>query len=542
MTDVTSPQEAEAERRSRDEGDEGKNDWCEERGARDVNVQLEARYALNTIATEIKNGRVLKSDPVRLRSYNGKLVGPVIEVRPGDTLNVFLKNELPRVPPPPPPSLPPGTPPPNNLPHGFNVTNLHFHGLHVSPAGNSDNVMIAAGPGDRLQYEVKIPRDHPAGTYWYHPHKHGSVTLQVASGMAGALIVRGDIDRVPAISKARERILVFQQIAYELNAQGIGEVETYVPTFTPLGGWPMLIRRGRRFTINGEVEPTLTLKPGEVQRWRFIHAGTREPLLVKLVKRDPKTRVEVPIPQYQIALDGITTGFIDKVDVTELHPAYRADVLVRAVNENGKPLPEGVYWLVDENPAAAGTPSRDLARVVVKGDKREMKLPKESELRGLAPYKPIEDDEITGVQEAHFSIDPPSLIPPPPPAPPPRFLINGKEFDPHAPPRRLKLGAVEEWNISSRDLDHPFHIHVNPFMFRRADGRVVWKDTVNLAPLQSMKIRTRYERYVGVFMVHCHILVHADLGMAETMEIVAPRLAHDHVDDPPTPPVPPPHH
>ncbi|WP_164016424.1 multicopper oxidase family protein [Pyxidicoccus trucidator] len=526
MRDESIPEREEV-RRSPDERDREENDWCEERPNKDVDVRLEVRYALNKIAKTLKDGKVVASDEVRLRSYNGKLVGPVIEVRPGDTLNVFLNNNLPEIPPPPPP--PPGTPPPpNNIPHGFNATNLHFHGLHVSPAGISDNVMIAAGPGDRLQYEVKIPRDHAAGTYWYHPHKHGSVTLQVASGMVGALIIRGDIDRVPAIKKAKERIFVFQQIAYELNAQGIGEVERYAPTFTPLGGWPVLIQQGRRFTINGEVEPTFILKPGEVQRWRFIHAGTREPLQVKLVKRDPKTRAEVPIPQYQIALDGITTGFIDRVDVTELHPAYRADVLVRAVDDKGKPLPEGVYWLVDENPAARGTPSRDLARVVVKGGKCEMALPKESELKGLAPFKPIEDDEITGTQEAHFSIDPPNPNPPPPPAVQPKFLINGKEFDPHAPPRKLKLDAVEEWNISSRDLDHPFHIHVNPFMFKRADGRVVWKDTINLAPLQSMKVRTRYTRYIGVFMVHCHILVHADLGMAETMEIVAPRPAHVH--------------
>jgi FtsP/CotA-like multicopper oxidase with cupredoxin domain len=527
MNEEAVPEVEELRRSGEERGDE-ENEWCEERPNRDVNVRLEVRYALNKIAKKIQDGKVLESDEVRLRSYNGQLVGPIIEVRPGDTLNVFLNNKLPQPQPPPPP--PPGGNP-NNTPHGFNVTNLHFHGLHVSPAGNSDNVMIAAGPGDRLQYEVKIPRDHPAGTYWYHPHKHGSVTLQVASGMAGAIIIRGDIDRVPAINKAKERIFVFQQIAYTLNAQGVGEVETYVPAFTPFG-WPQLVAMGRRFTINGVVEPTLTLKPGEVQRWRFIHAGTREPLQVKLVKRDPRTGAETPIPQYQIALDGITTGYLDKVEVTELHPAYRADVLVRAVDDKGKPLPEGVYWLVDENPAARGTPSRDLARVVVKGGKCEMKLPKESELKCLAPFKPIEDDELTGTQEAHFSIDPPNPIPVPG-QPPPKFLINGKEFDPHAPPRKLKLDAVEEWNISSRDLDHPFHIHVNPFMFKRADGRVVWKDTINLAPLQSMKVRTRYKRYVGVFMVHCHILVHADLGMAESMEIVAPRLAHDHVDEHP---------
>ena len=101
---------------------------------------------------------------------------------------------------------------------------------------------------------MKIPRDHPAGTYWYHPHKHGSVTLQIASGMVGALIIRGDIDRVPAIQKAREHIFVFQQIPYKLNpresARWRGASHLHSRGLAPAG------RMGRRFTINGVVEPT----------------------------------------------------------------------------------------------------------------------------------------------------------------------------------------------------------------------------------------------------------------------------------------------
>src|SRR4029077_14427004 len=82
-------------------------------------------------------------------------------------------------------------------------------------------------PGVSFQYEYNIPPDHPAGTFWYHSHRHGSTALQVSSGMAGALIVRGD--RLPTPSEhgdidtllknrdgspVTERILVLQAIQY----------------------------------------------------------------------------------------------------------------------------------------------------------------------------------------------------------------------------------------------------------------------------------------------------------------------------------------
>ena len=68
---------------------------------------------------------------------------------------------------------------------------MHFHGLHVSPTGNSDNVLLNIAPQTHFEYEVNIPFDHPSGTFWYHPHRHGSTAMQVASGASGPLIVRG---------------------------------------------------------------------------------------------------------------------------------------------------------------------------------------------------------------------------------------------------------------------------------------------------------------------------------------------------------------
>ncbi len=483
------------------------------RAPTDLSFKLELAYATHRICRVTEDGVCKAWDEVKLRSYNGKLGGPLIEAIPGDTLNIALMNRLPPEPDEHSPHVMHDHP--MTEPHGFNTSNLHFHGLHVSPAGNADNVMLEISPGRHFHYEVKIPKDHPAGTYWYHAHKHGSAALHIGSGMAGPLIIRGDIDRVPAIRAAREQIILFQQIPYKLvddptmpghQANMVESYDLFGPTV-----WPTL---GRRFTLNGVVEPTYEMFPGEVQRWRFIHAGLREGLKLRWVRRVGDQ--EIALPQFQIAHDGITTGRIDTVTETELFPAYRVDVMVRATEPDGRPLKPGTYFLVDNSVTG---PAHTLARIVVKGPPRRMFLPRPQELAPLAPFKTIEDDDITGHQEAVFSIDT-SVTPP-------RFLINGKPFDPHHA-RILSLGAVEEWTVSSLNFNHPFHIHVNPFQLKTDDGKILWKDTLLVPAGKTFKLRTRYERYIGQFMMHCHIVEHGDLGMAELIEVVPDGGEHEH--------------
>ena len=84
--------------------------------------------------------------------HAGALMGPTIRLRPGDVLRLGLENRLPAC--------------TAMAAHGcVNDTNIHTHGLWVSPAGNSDNVLIAVPPGGRFDYEYLIPNDHPAGTF-----------------------------------------------------------------------------------------------------------------------------------------------------------------------------------------------------------------------------------------------------------------------------------------------------------------------------------------------------------------------------------------
>lgn len=243
----------------------------------DVCYDLRIRYATG----RIRNPNFAESDPrgydnVKLRSYVGEVVdaagavaaplefvAPQVELRPGDTFRMTLHNDLAKAEDMGLPWRPPcaAAAPTHNDPHcaNFNLTNLHAHGLWVSPVGNSDNVLLTINPGVSFTYEYNIPQDHPAGTFWYHSHRHGSTGPQVASGMAGTLIIRGDRqpqlagqswaapgdvdvilprpgmeDRAEAGPRFPERVMLFQQIVYACrNPDGtIKRVDPAVPTST----------------------------------------------------------------------------------------------------------------------------------------------------------------------------------------------------------------------------------------------------------------------------------------------------------------------
>src|SRR5262245_25251142 len=93
-----------------------------------------------------------------LRTYEGNVPGPTLRLRPGDILRIRLVNEL-------PPNTDP-VPLDMMLPHHFNTTNFHLHGLHVRPDGISDNIFRSMEPGQSYDIEVVVPHDNTRGTYW----------------------------------------------------------------------------------------------------------------------------------------------------------------------------------------------------------------------------------------------------------------------------------------------------------------------------------------------------------------------------------------
>jgi FtsP/CotA-like multicopper oxidase with cupredoxin domain len=397
----------------------------------------------------IRNPAQGRPDPVRLRSYRGTdvdpnhpYVAPTIEATPGDTVRIKLQNQL-----PPDPDCNTQAQADINNPHCFNGTNLHSHGVWVSPTGNSDNVLVSINPGVTFEYEYNIPADHPAGTFWYHPHRHGSTALQVGSGMAGALIIRGDrpptkdangdldtLLKSPQGVAMTERVLLFEQIPYACTKDGklkyidpekktvdwscapgeVGEIVSY-DQFGP-GTWE---QSGRFTTVNGRVRPIFAnAKTGETERWRLIHGGVRSPITVEFRKLDvtdffqrEKTLSAAdqdrfakerctgqPVPYILAAADGLTLNEGQVRTSVPMQPGYRDDLLVN--------FPEpGIYCVVNKPSAANASPDQTatstgvLGFVRVKGD-RVVKDPVKEIIRQLSvnatKYAPAVAREVIG--------------------------------------------------------------------------------------------------------------------------------------------------
>jgi len=491
-----------------------------------VEVTLTVSIKIHEIDSDVAGKQ---SDRIRTRSYNCSLCGPVIRVRPGDQLRVHLKNEIKR-------TEPDEEPQPNSTaPHGFNVTNLHTHGLNVSPSGRSDNVFLDVGPEESIHLCFDIPEDHPCGTFWYHAHKHGSVALQLAGGMAGVLIVDGEgdkrsLDEQPAIKEAtkpeHEKILVFQQIPYTPDDSGKVVDVKWQDVYAPPADKIERAAKGKlkRYTlVNGEMVPTISMRPGEVQRWRCVHGGLEESLALALVKADTKLEdvndKKKRVPLYEIAVDGLPLGRLETwhAKPVELQPGYRSDLLVSA--------PEPGHYLLVSQPIDDGTQSVtghpqgliNLARVEVTGAAMNppMKLPSDDDLKdypekqGLKPIPKVDasrDVEFRSVDETKT------------------YVVNKQPFDKDRILFCPKLGDAEEWTLRPAAGFHPFHVHVNPFVIDRIteDGKPhpTWRDTLFISEdIGKVKVRTRFNKFTGKTVLHCHNLRHEDQGMMAAFRI-----------------------
>jgi FtsP/CotA-like multicopper oxidase with cupredoxin domain len=104
------------------------------------------------------------------------------------------------------------------------------------------------------------------------------------------------------------------------------------------------------------------------------------------------------------------------------------------------------------------------------------------------------------------------------------FQINGVSFDPNRIDTRVQLGSTEDWVIVNNDvMDHPFHLHVNPFQVVNSSGQLpaerAWKDTILVKAGQETKIRVTFQDFAGRTVYHCHNLDHEDLGLMGVLQI-----------------------
>jgi len=399
--------------------------------------------------------------------YNSAYIPPVLRARVGDTMRITFKNDLPADP-----------------------SNLHYHGLCVSPQGRSDNVFIHVHPGQQFDYEVRIPdngRQRP-GLFWYHPHAHGVVAKQMLGGMSGALVIDGAEQLFPILRDLPERFFLFKDAE-------IGEDDDVL-------------------SINGQLNPMVQIRPGEAQFWRIANIGATTFIKFRIAG----------VTLHVVATDGHALSRPRSMTEFFLGPGQRVDAL--AIGP-----PPGEYdmrTVAFQNEAwKKPDPPRQLATIVSEGPPAAeadlaAEIPRQHVLgeRWIADVRSV---PIARRRTLAYSRTPDRHA----------FMINGRVMDEDRVDETVRLGDTEEWTIVNTDRQyHSFHIHQTAFLVTEVNGvpqnEDSLRDTFSTPPATDagpgvLKVVIPFTDpvIVGRFVYHCHAVDHEDKGMMGIVEVVA---------------------
>lgn len=409
------------------------------------------------------------------------------------------------------------------------------------------------------------------GTHWYHGHKHGSTALNLANGMAGALIIEGNYDDVLKPFYTKQVVIVFQQYGAQVNLLRAADPNASKNVNADL------------VFVNGEYQPALQMNPNEMQLWRIVNACHQKALAINSptpnglqwvqtaqdgVQFDPEnppgtpgtlanpanynpavTNANFPVPAIAPTAPATMPS-----SSGSLAPANRIDLLVLAPSTPGDYL----VTIPGKNPVTLFT-----VKVVQNTNATVISNPMPFPTTAQFPKMPefladIDPAKVTVRRDLHFAsvganntAKNRSAVAP---YPPPKHTINGKQFDSHIDQAML-LGATEEWTMynDSPGAAHPFHIHINPFQVVeilnpaisknpvKLAGPWMWWDNFAIPPAAVppdgdgktqvsgyFKMLTRFVDYTGMYVLHCHILGHEDRGMMQLVEVVTNTTTMQH--------------
>jgi FtsP/CotA-like multicopper oxidase with cupredoxin domain len=391
-----------------------------------------------------------------LWTYGGTLPGPLIEARAGDTVRLHFTNRLPE------------------------PTNLHFHGLHVTPDGHGDNIWLSIAPREALTYELALPANE-GGLFWYHPHPHHRLAHQLWQGLAGPLVIRTPIDTLPELVEADERVIMLRDLALENGIPARPSRQDWNPG-----------KSGDLVLVNGVIRPVLEAQSGLL--WlRLINAANARYLLLALADGRPFHLIatdgrflEQPMPHAELLLA----------------PANRADILVQLGPGPPVQLVHKPY-----NRGSRREPPRPepLLTIVPPANTRPLPLPARLDtIPRLSPELATRRRKLT--------LALPSL--------------RAAPADICRAPICARLGELELWEVVNPDtMDHTLHLHTWYFQILNRNGRPppfpAWHDTINLRPGDRVELLIPFRDFTGRTVYHCHIAEHGDIGMMGVIEVSA---------------------
>jgi hypothetical protein len=247
------------------------------------------------------------------RSFGG-MPGPTMRVSAGTTLTVSVSNLLLDI-----NNTPLSAVSGINVNHEPNSTNLHTHGIHVSGAGNSDNVFTVIPPGKSLTYSYAIPSNHMGGTFFYHPHKHGAVALQAGGGAIGLLIIKDEPLSLPTAILSMVDVPVVLQYIEPVT------MSTLQLKFND-ALWKLTGSKNPILLTNGQTSPAFTVQPGKWYRFRFLYMAVNRIMTLTAATVSGTANCELQL----IAKDGIYLPVAPRLITTAYFAqGSRADIAIR---------------------------------------------------------------------------------------------------------------------------------------------------------------------------------------------------------------------
>ncbi|NET44482.1 multicopper oxidase family protein [Okeania sp. SIO2B3] len=587
---------------------------------------------------------------------------PTIEVSPGTRLDLTLENNLP-VNVQLAGSLPPTK---ENLENQSQYTNIHYHGFNVSPLLGSDDVLVEVHsnvtpnpapppqfidnggyypdddpPGSTYgsiadyQMGVSIPDIHQSGLFWYHSHAHSMSDNQVRGGLSGGIVIKETEEFFPLLNRFKKGIKggikylnpsrrQFQD--EEFDVLSVPQKVMMFKDFNDVLG----TKQADCFPLNGQVNPKITIKPGEIQFWRIANIGAdrymnialetiasdtnipsftepngntnfyilardgdvvKEPVATNSVLLPPAARVELLVvggetdSEYHLVSDldtHLTTkqqqwvNDANKKSYKLATVGVTTDAPVCYTDDEGNPLSlqdeSGTYICGEEGDQTLDdyiktqTPykvDRILPDPDILADFEECE-PEEfltARAGGPAPEKacitPSDAYSDPLTQERTFNFQAPGGG---------KFAINDKVYSGNRIDKISHIGDTEEWEVvNTTGAPHVFHIHQLDFLVTKVsltksqypdgppegtynnytikngectdDGENYicpletqgYRDVINLPPMSTTTIRIPFVNpfIAGIFVYHCHILQHEDMGMMQNLQVVDPNAYYE---------------
>lgn len=395
-------------------------------------------------------------------AYNGQVPGPTLRIKLGETLRVRFTNKLPQ------------------------PTTIHWHGVRVPNAmdGVPNVTQPPVEPGGTFVYEF-TPKD--AGMFWFHPHLRSSE--QVERGLYGVLIVE---DRQPP-PYTREVVWVLDD--WLLDATG-----KIYDKFNTRHDLAMDGRWGNAITINGRTQTILKVQPGERIRLRMLNSANGR------VFRPDFGDLDATI----VAVDGLYLREPIPVATFEMTPGNRLDIDIAFDRSTASP-PELWDRFYPQRP-------NKLATFAIDGD--VVATPQFAS--PAAAHVPHWLDGLSIPVTHSYQLDArrggPYGI---------EWTIDGIAMDSdhhhHDPTVTLKQGAFAHLQFVNHSARiHPIHLHGTFFRLLARNGQPVdepfFRDVVLVHARETIDIGL-VPSELGTWMMHCHILEHAEAGMMTTFAV-----------------------